>query len=183
MPLVWCLNRRGADLVDRVYGPTFMRRFLETVPTSSTHFLLGGSEECSARLRERFPNANFIGGFHGRCSAEGTLEGAADRQVIDELIALAPDFIWVGLGTPKQYEWIYRNRNRLRRGVILSVGFAFDVNAGTKPDAPEWMQRHGLTWLFRAMTEPRRLILRYLRYNTLFLFYLFRDALVRRRAS
>jgi N-acetylglucosaminyldiphosphoundecaprenol N-acetyl-beta-D-mannosaminyltransferase len=92
---------------------------------------------------------------------------------------LSPDFVWVGLGTPKQYRWVKRNKHLLRRGVILTVGFAFDVNAGTKPDAPLWMQRMGLTWIFRLFSEPRRLIGRYLRYNTLFVCYLFFDAVSR----
>jgi N-acetylglucosaminyldiphosphoundecaprenol N-acetyl-beta-D-mannosaminyltransferase len=59
----------------------------------------------------------------------------------------------------------------------LSVGFAFDVNAGLKTDAPFWMQRLGLTWVYRLCSEPRRLLTRYFRYNTLFVFYLLLDAL------
>jgi N-acetylglucosaminyldiphosphoundecaprenol N-acetyl-beta-D-mannosaminyltransferase len=62
--------------------------------------------------------------------------------------------------------------------VIFAVGFAFDVNAGLKPDAPAWMQRAGLTWLFRASSEPGRLLTRYLRFNTLFLYYLLKDAII-----
>ena len=155
MPLVWCLNLRGANLRDRVYGPTFMRKFLETAPAGSTHYLLGGSAECAARLREIFlarnPGLKFVGGFHGRCGADGILEGAAEAEVIAEINALAPDFIW--------------------------VGFAFDANAGLKPDAPAWMQRCGLTWLFRLASEPRRLLGRYVKYNSLFLFYLLWDGL------
>jgi exopolysaccharide biosynthesis WecB/TagA/CpsF family protein len=57
-------------------------------------------------------------------------------------------------------------------GILLAVGFAFDVNAGTKPDAPAWMQRAGLTWAYRLATEPRRLAIRYLKWNSLFLYYL-----------
>src|SRR5207244_12595496 len=70
MPLVWCLNRAGANLQDRVYGPTFMRHFLSTVSGQFTHYLLGGSEECGRRLRETFQKTNpairFIGSFHGK---------------------------------------------------------------------------------------------------------------------
>lgn len=178
MPLIWCLNHRGAQLTDRVYGPTFMRKFLGGVGLDSTHYLIGGSVDCGKKLRARFPAANFVGAFHGRCSAEGVLQGEAEDQVLAEINELSPDFIWIGLGTPKQYGWLQRQKAKVRRGVILTVGFAFDVNAGTKPDAPEWMQRRGLTWVFRAASEPRRLALRYLRYNTLFLFYLLKDALV-----
>ena len=90
----------------------------------------------------------------------------------DEINRLSPDFIWVGFGTPKQQAWVKRHKHLLRRGVILTVGFAFDVNAGMKPDAPGWMQRLGLTWVFRLASEPRRLAPRYLRYNFLFLWYL-----------
>src|SRR5204863_5018968 len=79
MPLVWCLNRAGAGLRDRVYGPTFMRKFLTSSPPDVTHYLLGGSEECGAELRRRFaelnPGIKFVGSFHGKCQTEGILEG------------------------------------------------------------------------------------------------------------
>jgi N-acetylglucosaminyldiphosphoundecaprenol N-acetyl-beta-D-mannosaminyltransferase len=181
MPLVWCLNRAGAGLRDRVYGPEFMRRFLETAPAGTSHYLLGSSTACGARLREIFsarnPGLRFVGAFHGRCNADGTLEGAAEREVVDEINRLSPDFIWVGFGTPKQQAWARRHKRLLLRGVVLTVGFAFDANAGTKPDAPAWMQRAGLTWLYRMASEPRRLVPRYVKWNSLFLLYLLRDGL------
>ena len=181
MPLVWCLNRAGAGLRDRVYGPTFMRRFLETAPAGFTHYLLGGSAGCGARLREVFtrlnPNVKFVGSFHGRCGPDGVLEAAAETEVLEEINRLSPDFIWIGFGTPKQQAWTRRHKQLIRRGVILTVGFAFDVNAGMKPDAPPWMQRYGLTWLYRLCSEPRRLGARYFKWNSLFLFYLFWDGL------
>lgn len=178
-PLIWCLNRQGARLRDRVYGPTFMRQCLEQTRVETRHYLLGGSEMVGRRLRERSlewnPDIRWVGGFHGRCDAAGRLAGAEGEAVVAELIRLEPDFIWVGLGTPKQDAWVRRNKERFSRGVLLSVGFAFDVNAGVKPDAPAWMQRLGLTWLFRLASEPRRLLGRYLKYNSLFLYYLARD--------
>ncbi len=185
MPLVWCLNRAGAGLRDRVYGPTFMREFLTSAPKDATHYLLGGSEECGAKLRRMFeqlnPGIKFVGSFHGKCQPDGILDGAAEQEVIAEIERLSPDFIWVGFGTPKQQAWVKRHKQLIRRGVILTVGFAFDVNAGMKPDAPAWMQRLGLTWVFRLASEPRRLAGRYLRYNFLFLWYLLRDILGKRR--
>jgi N-acetylglucosaminyldiphosphoundecaprenol N-acetyl-beta-D-mannosaminyltransferase len=181
MPLVWCLNRAGADLKDRVYGPTFMRQFLQNVPAGFTHYLLGGSEVCGAKLREIFgrlnPGLKFTGAFHGKCHADGQLDGAAEKEVIEEINRLSPDFIWVGFGTPKQQAWVKRHKHLIRRGVILTVGFAFDVNAGMKRDAPIWMQRLGLTWVYRLGSEPRRLASRYFKYNFLFLFYLVWDGL------
>lgn len=181
MPLVWCLNRAGAGLRDRVYGPTFMRRFLAQVPAGTTHYLLGGSEAGGVKLREVFtrlnPNVKFVGSFHGWCQADGTLKGDAEEKIIAELNQLSPDFIWVGFGTPKQQAWAQKHKHLIPRGVILTVGFAFDANAGMKPDAPAWMQRFALTWLYRMCSEPRRLIPRYFKWNTLFLFYLLRDGL------
>jgi N-acetylglucosaminyldiphosphoundecaprenol N-acetyl-beta-D-mannosaminyltransferase len=181
MPLVWCLNRAGAGLRDRVYGPAFMRKFLEASPADTTHYLLGGSTECGARLKKIFtqrnPNLKFVGGFHGKCGADGLLEGTAGRAVVDEINRLAPDFVWVGFGTPKQQAWAKQHKHLINCGVILTVGFAFDANAGLKPDAPPWMQRAGLTWLYRLVTEPRRLGPRYCKYNSLFLSYLICDGL------
>jgi len=181
MPLIWCLNRAGAGLTDRVYGPTFMREFLANVPAPSTHYLLGGSEECGARIREQFKKLNpaiqFVGSFHGRCNLDGSLEGTAEQEVLADLNQKSPDFIWVGFGTPKQQAWLKRHQPLIRRGVIFTVGFAFDVNAGMKPDAPPWMQRFGLTWVFRLLSEPKRLGPRYAKYNFLFLWYLLWDGL------
>jgi N-acetylglucosaminyldiphosphoundecaprenol N-acetyl-beta-D-mannosaminyltransferase len=178
-PLMWCLNHQGAGLRDRVYGPTFMRYALEHSPATLTHYLLGGSETAGAELARRFgalnPNLKIVGAHHGKCSAAGALE--ENERVVAEINALSPDFIWVGLGAPKQERWIFRNKARLNRGVVLAVGQAFDVNAGLRTDAPAWMQRLGLTWLFRLASEPRRLLGRYVRYNSLFLFYLAWDGL------
>jgi N-acetylglucosaminyldiphosphoundecaprenol N-acetyl-beta-D-mannosaminyltransferase len=181
MPLIWCLNLAGAHLSDRVYGPSFMRMMLSELPEGSTHFLVGGSQTCGALIQERFsrinPGLRFVGAFHGTCQADGVLAGSAESEIVDEINRLSPDYIWLGLGAPKQERWINRHKHLIRSGVILSVGFAFDVNAGLKVDAPTWMQRAGLTWLFRLLSEPQRLGMRYLRYNSLFLGYLVADGL------
>ncbi|CAN5596465.1 WecB/TagA/CpsF family glycosyltransferase [soil metagenome] len=180
MPLIWCLNRRGAGLRDRVYGPTFMRRCLAASPPPWRHYLLGGSAACIAALRRRFaaldPAPQIVGARDGYFSPE------EEAEVVTEINRLAPDFIWVGLGTPKQQDWIHRHKADLVGGLLFAVGFAFDVNAGLKNDAPLWMQRAGLTWAFRIFSEPRRLLTRYLRYNSLFLYDLAKDALTSHRA-
>ena len=179
MPLVWVMNLKGSALEDRVYGPTFTRKFLKNCPPGLTHYLVGGSPECGSRFRDRMlalnPELNFVGSYHGECSSSGVLED--DEAVLRDLREKRPDFIWVGLGTPKQYGWINRIKPALNHGVLLAVGFAFDVNAGMKSDAPAWMQRHGLTWLYRLLSEPQRLAGRYFKWNTLFIWYSFIDAL------
>jgi N-acetylglucosaminyldiphosphoundecaprenol N-acetyl-beta-D-mannosaminyltransferase len=178
MPLVWCLKAQGAKLRDRVYGPTFMRQCVPACPAPFTHYFLGGSNECLGRLKQVFlkqnPKVQIVGCRHGYFNLH------EEGEIQEEIRRLSPDFIWVGLGTPKQQAWIERNREHIPRGVFLAVGFAFDVNAGTKPDAPLWMQRLGLTWVFRILAEPRRLGPRYLKHNSLFLFYLLWDGLRRR---
>lgn len=181
MPLIWCLNARGAGMVDRVYGPTFMRECLRATPAPAKHYLLGGSAELGARLRAVIrqwnPATQIVGSCHGQFDTDGRLKDGGDDALLAEINALSPDFIWVGLGTPKQQAWIHRHKHQLKRGVLLGVGFGFDVNAGTKRDAPGWMQRRGLTWLFRLATEPRRLAGRYFKYNSLFVLFLLWDAL------
>ncbi len=173
MPLVWCMKR--AAPAHRVYGPSFMGMCLELSAPGYRHFFLGGSEECLARLEARAAGAN--PGFRLAGSQHGYFPEEEAESIVDRINGLSPDFLWVGLGTPRQQQWIARWKSRILRGVILAVGFAFDVNAGTKPDAPPWMQRRGLGWLHRWKSEPRRLTGRYLCYNSLFLAYLLLDGL------
>jgi N-acetylglucosaminyldiphosphoundecaprenol N-acetyl-beta-D-mannosaminyltransferase len=147
-----------------------MRKFLVTCPAKFSHYFLGGSLECGKKLLERLlernPQLNVLGSHHGYFTNEEV------PNILKTIIASRPDFIWIGLGTPKQQELIQRLKPLLSSGILLAVGFAFDVNADTKPDAPAWMQRAGLTWTYRLATEPRRLAGRYLYWNTLFLYYL-----------
>jgi N-acetylglucosaminyldiphosphoundecaprenol N-acetyl-beta-D-mannosaminyltransferase len=175
MPLIWALNAGGAKLRDRVYGPTFMRECVLRSPAPFTHYFLGGSQECLEALTKVFSNQNTSVQIVG--ARNGYFNSAAEPEIVNEINALSPDFIWIGLGTPKQQEWIHRHKSAIRRGILFAVGFAFDVNAGTKKDAPGTMQRAGLTWLYRLLTEPRRLAPRYLKYNSLFVWYLIRDAM------
>jgi N-acetylglucosaminyldiphosphoundecaprenol N-acetyl-beta-D-mannosaminyltransferase len=170
MPLIWCLNLQKAGLSDRVYGPTFMRHCVTHSPEPFTHYFLGGSEECLEKLEASFrkwqPKVRIIGKHHGYFK-----EGDSGR-IVDEINELSPDFVWVGLGTPKQQAWVHQHKDAIKRGAVMAVGFAFDVNAGTKPDAPLWMQRNGLGWLYRLCSEPRRLLGRYVYYNSMFLYLL-----------
>lgn len=174
MPLIWVLNRRGARLTDRVYGPTFMRQCIRASGPPFTHYFLGGSADCLSRLGHVFANEKSAIQIVG--ARDGYFPPEAEPEIIDEINRTSPDFIWVGLGTPKQQDFISRHKAALRRGIVFAVGFAFDVNAGTKQDAPAWMQRAGLTWLYRMSTEPRRLGPRYLKYNSLFLAYLLQES-------
>jgi len=169
MPLIWALNRQGAGLSDRVYGPTFLRECLRVSPPHIRHYFLGGSQECLDALLGKVsslnPGLTVVGKRNGYFSKE------QEADVLESIIATRPDFVWIGLGTPKQQEFINRWKPHFAKGILLAVGFAFDVNAGTKPDAPAWMQKRGLTWLYRLCSEPRRLLRRYAKWNSLFLWY------------
>ena len=174
-PLIWCMNWQGPRTAERTYGPAFMRHCVAHSPASLKHYFLGGSEECLQKLvcgfRDLNPAVQIVG------ARNGYFQPADEGAILAEINQLAPDFIWIGLGTPKQQDWIHRHKAAIQRGVLFAVGYAFDVNAGTKPDAPAWMQRVGLTWLYRMCAEPRRLLPRYLKYNSLFLWYLLWDGL------
>jgi N-acetylglucosaminyldiphosphoundecaprenol N-acetyl-beta-D-mannosaminyltransferase len=173
MPLIWCLRALGANLSDRVYGPAFMS-YSFCHETKLRHYFLGGSVALTEKLVEQ---AHKMSG--GKFQLVGAHHGYFDPGDMDAILAeinqLSPDVIWVGLGTPKQQQWASEYRHRITRGVLLTVGFAFDVNAGTKRDAPMWMQRMGITWLFRVSQEPWRLSGRYLKYNTWFLLLILSD--------
>jgi N-acetylglucosaminyldiphosphoundecaprenol N-acetyl-beta-D-mannosaminyltransferase len=84
--------------------------------------------------------------------------------------AARPDIVWVGLSTPKQERWMAAHVGRLDAPALVGVGAAFDFHAGIKRQAPRWMQRSGLEWSFRLLTEPRRLGRRYLVNNPLFVY-------------
>ena len=173
MPLIWCLRAKGVVMTDRVYGPAFMNHALRH-ETQLRHYFMGGSEITSQKLvaeAQRLSEGRFqLAGANHRYS-----KPADSPAIVEEINRLSPDVIWVGLGTPKQQQWIHDNKHLIQRGVILAVGFAFDVNAGTKRDAPRWMQQRGITWLFRLSQEPSRLLGRYLRYNSWFLRLIFVD--------
>ena len=102
---------------------------------------------------------------------------AVDPAVVERLNDSGADVIWVGLGSPKQDIWMMRYRPVLRAPLLIGVGAAFDMLAGVKSQAPRWMQRSGLEWVFRLAQEPRRLGRRYLVYNPLFVWHVLREGI------
>lgn len=178
MPLIWVMNRRlPRRLEDRVYGPTFMLRLLEaTQEPKWAHFFLGGTEEMLAGMqrnfRERFPRLRVVGAYS---PPFGGWEAAEDARMMRMIRDSGANFVWIGLGSPKQERWVARWKDELPPAVYLCVGAAFAFHAGLLKQAPAWMQKRGLEWLFRLLSEPRRLWKRYVVSNTLFLWYLLWD--------
>jgi N-acetylglucosaminyldiphosphoundecaprenol N-acetyl-beta-D-mannosaminyltransferase len=166
MPLVW-LSPAG---VERVYGPDLMLAVCEAgLPAGLRHYFFGGGEgvagELAARLRQKFPGLQVAGSFTPPFRPMTDAELAAWRS---DVARVRPDVVWVGLGTPKQELFMARHWRLLDAGVLIGVGAAFDFHSGRVRQAPRWMQRSGLEWLFRLVTEPRRLGSRYLRTNPAF---------------
>lgn len=170
MPLVWLSRLHGHDSVDRVYGPDLMLASCDqSVERGYRHFFYGGAEgvpeQLAANLQARFPGLEVAGMYSPPFRP---LTEEEDREIVRMINQSAPDIVWVGLGSPKQERWMAAHVGRLNAPVLLGVGAAFDFHTGRKPQAPAWMQRSGLEWLFRLLTEPRRLWKRYLINNPLF---------------
>jgi len=185
MPLVWLSWLKGHRHVDRVYGPDLMLAFCErSVTRGYRHFFYGGAEgvpeQLAANLRRRFPGLKVVGIYSPPFRP---LTPEEDEQVVQMINQAAPDIVWVGLSTPKQERWMAAHVGRVKAPVLIGVGAAFDFLAGRKRQAPRWMQRSGLEWLFRLLTEPRRLWKRYLINNPLFVLLVLVQAMGLRRYS
>jgi N-acetylglucosaminyldiphosphoundecaprenol N-acetyl-beta-D-mannosaminyltransferase len=184
VPLVAALRRAGVTRAERVYGPTLtpiVCARAEELGLSVGFY--GGSHDVLASLVEelktRFPKLDIAYSHSPPFRALSEAEDAADVAAIR---AAGVKILFVGLGCPKQERWMAAHRESLDCA-LLGVGAAFDFIAGRKRQAPPWMQRRGLEWLFRLASEPRRLWRRYLIGNTRFLYHYVREQLRSRSVS
>jgi N-acetylglucosaminyldiphosphoundecaprenol N-acetyl-beta-D-mannosaminyltransferase len=174
MPLVFLARLERGAAVDRVYGPDLlMETCAHSVSRGYRHFFFGGgpgvADALAARLKKRFPGLQ-VSGTHMPLFRPTTPD--EDDEIVRRINAARPDFVWVGLSTPKQEYWMAKFRPRLEAPVLVGVGAAFDFHSGTKPQAPRLIQRSGFEWLFRLASEPRRLWPRYRRVVPGFLYRL-----------
>ncbi|GAB3223858.1 WecB/TagA/CpsF family glycosyltransferase [Glycomyces halotolerans] len=171
MPMVWAGRKAGAEWMDRVYGPDLMLKVLERgAERGWSSFLYGGKdgvpELLAKKLSERIPGLKIAGTYSPPFRP---LTEAEDAEIVERINDSGAQLVWVGLSTPKQERWMAAHRDRLSAPAMFGVGAAFDFHAGLVPQAPPWMQRNGLEWLFRLVKEPRRLWRRYLRNNPAYL--------------
>lgn len=123
-------------------------------------YLLGGTEEvnaqCAARLADLYPRLRIVGRHHGYFTS------AEEERVVDEIARAAPDAVWIGLGKPREQLFAAAHRHRLGSGWAVTCGGCFNYVTGHYSRAPGWMQALSLEWLYRAASDPKKLLWRYL---------------------
>lgn len=172
MPLVWFGRLRRHREMERVYGPSLMKRVCAlSAEHELRHFFYGGApgvaDDLARRMATAYPGLQVAGTYSPpyRALREDELDRVAN--VINDAEA---HIVWVGLGTPKQERWMNTILEKLESKVLVSVGAAFDFHTDRVPQAPGWMQKNGLEWIFRLLREPRRLWRRYAYNNPRFFF-------------
>jgi N-acetylglucosaminyldiphosphoundecaprenol N-acetyl-beta-D-mannosaminyltransferase len=169
-PVAWMMRRLGHPDQQRINGPDLMLRCCERAAANSTGiYLLGSTDDKLAALQTRlasiWPTLR-ISGTHS--PPFRPLSAEEDHALVARLNESGAGIVFVSLGCPKQEQWMAEHRGRVQ-AVMIGVGAAFDFHSGTLSRAPAWMQHHGLEWLHRLLSEPRRLWRRYLVTNTLFI--------------
>jgi N-acetylglucosaminyldiphosphoundecaprenol N-acetyl-beta-D-mannosaminyltransferase len=182
MPTVWVGRLQGRRNMRRVYGPDYMIAMCrQSLQRGYRHFLYGGApgiaELLTTRLLARMPGLQIAGTY---TPPFGALTVAQEYEVIDLVGRAKPDIFWVGLSTPKQERFMAQYCGRLDVKLMVGVGAAFDLHAGLRSDAPDWMKLCGLQWLHRLSQEPARLAPRYLEHNPRFLWEMCRQMLALR---
>jgi exopolysaccharide biosynthesis WecB/TagA/CpsF family protein len=162
-PVLWLGRLTGHGLPERVAGSDFVPTLAAAAAHSGASlFLLGGEDGTAAAsahiLQTRHPGLRIAGVYE---PPHASLAAMDDDEILRRLDQAKPDILLVAFGHPKQDLWIGAHRDRLPVSVAVGVGCTFDLIAGRRQRAPEWMQRAGLEWLFRVANEPTRLAKRY----------------------
>lgn len=157
--LIKVARRKGVPLRARVAGTDLMKVFFrQTQRSGLSHYFYGDTDHTLSHLVQKldkdFPGITIA----GACSPPfRPLTAQEDEAMISRINEAKPDVLWVGLGLPKQEQWIHEHRDRLEVPLVLGVGAAFKFLAGTVRRAPDWIGELGLEWLWRFAHEPRRL--------------------------
>ncbi len=181
-PLSLVQKLSGMKHAARVPGPDLMPRIFElSEERGYRHFFYGSKPQTLECLKKelsiKFPKLNIVGmyspPFHPLTVDE-------DEQIIEMINETQADFIWVGLGAPKQENWMATHDGKLC-GVMLGVGAGFDFHAGTTKRAPKWMQELCMEWLYRIMQDPKRLLPRYLDTNFFFISHVIQEKIFKKK--
>lgn len=170
MPLVWMMRRLGSPSQERVYGPDLMIKLIAASAKNSIPVGFYGSspqvlDKLVYRIKKEYHSLDVAYLFSPPFSPVSDEENA---KIIKEINSSGIRILFVGLGCPKQERWMAQHKDIIY-AVMIGVGAAFDFYAGAKPQAPAWMQKQGLEWLYRFSREPHRLWKRYLYHNPRFI--------------
>ena len=171
-PLSSFSREKGNSTAMRVTGPDLMKEMLQrSSQTGWRHFFYGSTESTLEKLKghieTEFPGAVIVGMIS---PPFGEIAPEEDEKYVAAINESKPDFVWVGLGAPKQERWMYAHRGRVN-ALMIGVGAAFDYESGNIKRAPKWMQNANLEWLYRLMQDPGRLFRRYFSTNLKYLWF------------
>lgn len=175
-PLSITQRKHGYEKAGRVPGPDLMLLiFALSEERGYRHFFYGSTQETLDKLvvnlKQKYPKLQIADSYSPPFRP---LTEEEDREIIDRINNAKSDFIWVGLGAPKQEKWMAAHKHKVS-GVMLGVGAGFDFHAGTVKRAPKWIQELCGEWFWRMLQDPKRLLPRYLDTNTAFLYYLWKE--------
>lgn len=171
MPVKLYASFETSSHVERIYGPDLMVDILNNFNNFKNRkvFFLGGNEHVRIKMIDKintiYPNISVVGFDTGFIDID-----APNNLLINSINKHNPDIVFIGLGCPKQELWMYKNYKKIN-SLLIGVGAAFDFFAETKKQAPKWLQNIYLEWAFRLSQEPRRLFMRYFKYNSIFLIH------------
>jgi N-acetylglucosaminyldiphosphoundecaprenol N-acetyl-beta-D-mannosaminyltransferase len=156
---------KGNKNIARLFGPTVMEKFIDWGRKDNvSHFFFGSSEETLFKLKQaielKYPGAQIAGMISPPFKPVNEWN---NEDFIQSINAVKPDFVWIGLGAPKQERWMHAHYHKIDKGILFGIGAGFDYLAGNTKHAPEWMKKFALEWLYRLIQEPARLWKRYLR--------------------
>lgn len=169
-PLSSIGKKRGCERMERTPGPSYMEEIFKiSVQKGYKHYFYGSTDDTLNKLKmnleKKYPGINIAGMYSPPFRPLNIDENI---EIIDRINILKPDFVWIGLGAPKQEYWMAENQGKVR-GFMVGVGAGFDYFAGNIERAPKWMQNNNLEWLYRLIQDPRRLFFRYLKTNMKFI--------------
>lgn len=175
-PLSRFCRKQGYAEARRVTGPDLMKEILKiSAEKGWRHYFYGSTQKTldlmKTKLEERYPGVPIAGMMSPPFR---DLTPQEDAEIVAQINAANPDFVWVGLGAPKQERWMAAHED-LVQALMVGVGAAFDYEAGNIKRAPQWMQSHNLEWFYRLLQDPKRLFKRYLYTNLKYLFWTWRQ--------
>ena len=171
-PLSSVGRKRGFPEMKRTTGPSYLDEILELSEQHGwRHYFYGATDETLEKMRRellrKYPDLQIAGMYSPPFRP---LTPEEDAEVIRMINEAEPDFVWIGLGAPKQENWMAAHQGKIR-GFMVGVGAAFDYLAGNIRRAPDWMQQANLEWVYRLMQDPKRLFKRYLVTNSKFIWH------------